>query len=43
VFSWAPGDELLLGTTRNLGLLVWAISLSAATATTVDIHAKWVE
>jgi hypothetical protein len=39
IWNFEP-DKLVLGTTRNLGLVVWVISLSAGTATTYNVNVE---
>lgn len=41
VWTWPPGEELVVPISSSL--LVWMIGLSAATATAVDVYARWVE
>lgn len=36
-------DKLIIGATRNLSLLVWIISLSAATATTYNLSVEYAD
>jgi hypothetical protein len=43
IWSWAPGDELCLGLTRNLGLVLWALAQGTAASQTCSIYARWTE
>lgn len=43
VWTWAPGDELQLGTTRNLGIVIWALAQTIAASQTCSLHLKWTE
>jgi hypothetical protein len=43
IWQWAPGDEIVLGTTRNLGLVIWAIAQTIAASQTCSIYARWTE
>jgi len=40
---WPPGDELLCGVTRNLGLVIWDLAQTIAASQTCSIYAKWAE
>lgn len=42
IWSWADRPPLI-GTTRNLSLVVWCISLGSAVSTSFDIYARWDE
>lgn len=41
VWTWPPGEELVVPISSSL--IVYLIGLSAATATAVDVYARWVE
>lgn len=43
IWQWAPGDELILGVTRNLGLVLWVTAQTIAASQTASIYAKWQE
>lgn len=43
IWQWAPGDELLLGVTRNLGLVIWDTAQTIAASQTCSVYARWVE
>ena len=43
IWSWAPGDELILGVTRNLGLLIWDTAQTVAASQTCSVYVKLAE
>ncbi len=43
IWQWAPGDELILGVTRNLGIVIWATAQTIAASQTCSLYAKWQE
>lgn len=43
IWTWPPGEELALGLTRNLGVVIWALAQTIAASQTCSVYARWTE